>query len=677
MNLTRLFNINYLLQNLKKSKVVLSIFIGLIPILNTIILIMMLTSNKNYIPGLTDISIINLIGIYILPIIISICLFNYIYKKKSVDFIGSMPISRKSIYITNTIIGIIIFMIMLLINAILIYTTTAIFNIKVPFMMLLDYFWFFLIVYIFTFSATNLAMTVSGNAITQIVVTLLLFFLVPYTSYYITNLNNNSTNYNYLLECNEDSCLPEKYYCYENEYCIKNKEENKYSIYLNEQTENTYTMPFGLLYSAIDYENSLINTTSVIKMIILSIIYIILGYFLFLKRKMEVSETSFKNIHVHNIVKSLTLVPIVSIAYYILKEQELIFTIFVGLIILIYYFIYDLITKKSIQNIRLSLIYFVVSLLVLTSIFKIADLSATKNTVLKYTNITEISLDLKEYSGHSITNNIYTDNKDLISIITKELLNTDTDGYNYIPVYLKISNKEYKTTINIDNETFDNIINIISKEKDYINYYKNINTNGIFYTIKLGNRIYFNDEAKHYLELINKSLKNITLKEFFDLQKEYQYTNDEHSIEIYTYKNHNKHIQNISGYINYDLLNSIVNSDNLSLKDNITPVISNDFGIHYINSYLEESYTIDYYIVRSAKNDIYEFILRNIDNKVDMRKEYFTFKVMLNGYNYNFTTNKVEEIKEILNKKYQEIKDTKDYQNYTNPDTKESVQYYD
>ena len=60
-----------------------------------------------------------------------------------------------------------------------------------------------------------------------------------------------------------------------------------------------------------------------------------------------------------------------------------------------------------------------------------------------------------------------------------------------------------------------------------------------------------------------------------------------------------------------------------------------------------------------------------------MRKEYFTFKVMLNGYNYNFTTNKVEEIKEILNKKYQEIKDTKDYQNYTNPDTKESVQYYD
>ena len=103
MNLMKLFNKNYLIQNIKKSKVVLSIFICLIPILNTIILTMILTNNTNHILSYKEISIINLIGIYILPIIISICLFNYIYKKKSVDFINSMPITRKSIFITNTI----------------------------------------------------------------------------------------------------------------------------------------------------------------------------------------------------------------------------------------------------------------------------------------------------------------------------------------------------------------------------------------------------------------------------------------------------------------------------------------------------------------------------------------------------------------------------------------------
>ena len=42
MNLMKLFNVNYLKQNFKKSKVILAIFIGLIPILNTIILTMIL-----------------------------------------------------------------------------------------------------------------------------------------------------------------------------------------------------------------------------------------------------------------------------------------------------------------------------------------------------------------------------------------------------------------------------------------------------------------------------------------------------------------------------------------------------------------------------------------------------------------------------------------------------------
>ena len=75
MNLMKLFNINYFKQNLKKSKVVLSIFIGLIPILNTIILLMMITTNRNYVLDFFDVSTINLIGIYVLPVIISICLF--------------------------------------------------------------------------------------------------------------------------------------------------------------------------------------------------------------------------------------------------------------------------------------------------------------------------------------------------------------------------------------------------------------------------------------------------------------------------------------------------------------------------------------------------------------------------------------------------------------------------
>ena len=63
MNLMKLLNKDYLFQNLKKSKVVLAIFVGLIPILNTIVLIMRLTSSNNQVLSFLDISLVNLIGL--------------------------------------------------------------------------------------------------------------------------------------------------------------------------------------------------------------------------------------------------------------------------------------------------------------------------------------------------------------------------------------------------------------------------------------------------------------------------------------------------------------------------------------------------------------------------------------------------------------------------------------
>lgn len=678
MNLMQTFNLNYLLQNLKKSRTVLAIFIGLIPILNTIILVMMLTNNSNYILGLAEISIINLLGIYILPIVISICLFNYIYKKKSVDFINSMPISRKSIFITNTILGIIIFATMLLVNAILIWTTCQIFGSPIPFMMLFDYFWFFLLVYIFAFSATNLAMTISGNAITQIVVTLLLFFLVPYTTFYIAaTIDVNGSNQINLIECNDETCQPEKYYCYDDIDCQINKQLNRYQQTFTPVTKTNYTTPFNLFANLITGEGTLINTVSVIKMLLLSIIYIILGYFLFLKRKMEVSETSFKSPHIHNIVKSLTLVPMVSLTYLILKNQELIFIIFVVVILLIYYFIYDLITKKSIQNIKLSCLYFAATIIILTSIFAIVDRQNSSTNILKYTDIKELSVDISTYSGRSNNTKIYTNNKEIISLMVKSMLNED-DGYsNYYTTYIKTTdNKEYKTHIGLTTENYNKLISLLETEKEYTKYYKNINIDEV-YALKIGDKIYSKNEAKPYLELINNSIKELSLKEFLELQQKYRYINDYYYLKLYTYDNHDSQELSINGYISYDLLNTIVNSNNALLKDSITPIIPNDYYLYYENAYLEESYNVDFYVVKSAKTELYEFILKNVKDEVDMRKEYFTFSVELNHNTYHFTTNKVEEVKEILDKKYESIKDTEDYQNYYGYNKEESVEYYD
>lgn len=678
MNLMNLFNFNYLKQNLKKSKVVLSIFIGLIPILNTIILIMQLTTNKNYVLGFAEISIINLIGIYILPIIISICLFNYVYKKKTVDFINSMPISRKSIFITNTILGIIIFILMLLVNIILISILTTIFATTIPLAMLIDYFWFFLVVYIFCYTATNLAMTISGNAITQVVVTLLILFLVPFMTAYTTASYNESTNIENLIECTKEECLPDTYYCYDDLNCTLNKELNRYNAPLMLVKENNYTTPFGILYGGLFGENNLINTKSTIKMIILSIIYIIAGYHLFLKRKMEVSETSFRNIHIHNLVKSLTLVPMITISYLVLKEQEIIFTIFILVIILVYYFVYDLITRKNIQKIRLSLLYFVSTITILLIVFAYIDREKDNNNIIKYNDFKSVSINLN--NNYTYTDNkIYIDNKELISIIIKHLLNDPDYSSNnhYLKVYLKTNNnQEYTTTVNINDKIYNKIIDILSKEKEYLDYYKSIDTNKV-YAVKIGNKIYSSKDGSSYLKLINESINKLSLKEFLELQKKYNYTSEDFNIILYTYENHDKQELSISGYIDYNLLNIIVNSNNKLLKDNITKDIPNNYYLYYDNSYIENEYKFDYYVLRMAKEELYNFILKDLNNEVDMKKEFITLDINLENNYYKFTTNNIDGLISILDKKYNEIKDTPDYQEYIKPNPKESVVYYD
>lgn len=681
MNLMKLFNLNYLKQNFKKSKVILSIFIGLIPILNTIILIMAFNNSGNYVFNFMEISVINFIGVYVLPVIVSICLFNYIYKKKSVDFINSMPISRKSVFVTNTIFGILIFLSMLLVNVILMIVLTLIFNIPIPISMMFDYLWYWFIVYIFAFSATNLAMTISGNAITQIVVTLLLVFLIPFIHMFTFVLSEYDGVDRTYLECDKEECIPKEYYCYDDLECNINKDANIYEINLDKQINNNYTSLFGYFYTMFIGEySSIINIVSVIKMIGLSIIYTIVGYVLFVRRKMEVSETTFKNIHVHNIVKSLTLVPVVAMAYVICKNADFISILFVLVIILIYYFVYDLITKKSISNIKLSLIYFVFVVSGLIVFYSVVEMAGDRveKEILKYTDIESVAVDISVGSSGYYGNDmdkIYINNKELIELVIDNSFDTFDDVVRdqYLEVYLKDKNdNEYKSFVRMNKEDYYKVIDLLSLNKDYVNYYKNIDLDKV-YAVKVGNSLYNRKDADAVLKLVNESLSNLSLKELLDLQKKYNSVSDNFYISLYTYQEHDSREFRINGYINYSLLNSIVNSNNSLLKKNISYIIPDDYYIYYSDMYVVDNFEIDYYVLRNAKNDIYNFILEEVEKDVNMRSEFVTLEISLDYNTYLFTTNNVQGFKEILDKKYEEVKDTEEYKNYYYDDYK----YYD
>ena len=368
----------------------------------------------------------------------------------------------------------------------------------------------------------------------------------------------------------------------------------------------------------------------------------------------------------------------ISLAYLIVKDEELIFIIFTSIILLIYYFIYDLITKKSIQNIKLSLLYFIVTLIVITTSIVIIDNKENTNKILKYTDIKEVSINLEnDYRYFTSTNKkLYTKNKEIINLVTTSILNHEDSYQEYLTVNLKTNNnKEYRVNVGLTEKNYNKLLELLETEKDYLNYYKNINQDKI-YALKLGDKIYTKEESIPYLNLINKEINKLTLKEYLELQNKYRYLNDNYNIKLYTYENHNKKEQSINAYVSYDLLNRVVNSNNNHLKDNITPIIPEDYYLYYENSYLIDGYDIDYYVLKSAKQEIYEFVLKNINDKIDMTKEYITFQIQLNSNRYYFTTNKIKEIKQILDNKYNEIKDTEEYLNYYGYGN-EKVEYYD
>ena len=262
MNLTKLFNKNYFIQNVLKSKAVIAVIIGIIPILNAIFLMTLSSDSQTpIVADIRDISILNIIGMYVIPIILSLCLFGYVFKKKSVDFINSMPLTRKTIFITNSVGGILLIVVMMLINVLLLGIESLIFtNLIIPFQMLIDYFILWSVAYIFVFSVANIAISLSGNHITMIILTAVILFFIPFMHNYITGFDGQLYREPYYtVQVNDVKGLDEETYV------------DKYIEKIQQDTN--YTWPYNCICSMFKGDVTSYNTESIVKMLILSIIY--------------------------------------------------------------------------------------------------------------------------------------------------------------------------------------------------------------------------------------------------------------------------------------------------------------------------------------------------------------------------------------------------------------------
>ena len=469
MNLTSWFNFKFLKENFKKSRAIILLCIFLLPILTFITNLIKISDSSDFIPNIYHLSYLFIVGLYIIPIVLSITLFSFVFKRKSCDFVMSFPITKRQIFMTNTVGGIGLILILNILNCLMLFLVSLISsNIFIPGRMIFDIFLLWTVAYIFVFVVSNIAISVSANKITSVVVVLLILFLIPFLHTFIT-VNGSLFN-------NRESGV-----LYENR-CINN---DCYDINYNVVRDSNYTVPY-LLISKILNNNKLNYNVSIVKTFVLSLIYIFVGLLLFDRKKFEIVETSFKNEKIHLFVKSLTVIPFLALGYLVFKEsgfsfEYMMYYILLLAIIITYLIIYDLITRKRVLNVFKSLLYTLFSLVFVILLGMTSSLD--NNKYLDVDNIKEITLS----DSNKLKKSGSTRDRELIKYIFDNCKNYDVYEENTISVSTRDGSFTYYFDFTFDNSEYTYIVDKLNKD----DYYKKSIDNSKPYVIldNLNNRV--------------------------------------------------------------------------------------------------------------------------------------------------------------------------------------------
>ena len=644
MNLKALFNFNFLKENVRKSKGLLAFLLGVIPIINIIFLIVLLTTSSSNLLEFDIVSFLTYAGIIFIPLSLSVTLFGFVLKKKSVDFILSKPISRKSLFITNTLGGILVILVFMIINTLIFGLFGLVFeSLTIPFGLLVDYFLFWFISYVFMFTVINLAIVLSGNLITSIVVALIILLIVPYLNgiNYITQDYYSGNNY---IICENSDCKPESYYCYNDDDCEEHLLNNEYRLYYGKLLTYNFTAPLVMLNEAANNNDTFYNSISLIKMIVLSVIYFAIGYFVFKNRKMENNETSFKSSFAHYLVKGITLFPICLLTYAIIEGTGAIGWLISIVGIIIYSVVYDLITRreiyKPVKSLIISALLFFLFTGVYASYFKIFD--NPEKVIKKVDSIT--------YEGMKITDT------DLINNIIKSLLDKNTMGSSYVYNFIFTSgNTQYEVTEDI-NETLNSLLqdelNIWNKEK-----IKKFDFNRIHY-------MEYNDT----MIPITKELKNI-IKDNIHKIDEFDIDSLSETDTLYLYSYHNHHYESVMIPIKLDseLFNKIITYQNelfIKFREKIDYELSYNLNAYDSDVFSDEDYYVFDYVIRSNMTKFINY-LKN-DNKIDANKDLTYIRVYDMNKAYTITISNVQLFKGEFDSYKEILKDNKEYQRLVN-----------
>lgn len=560
MNLMKLFNFNFIKENIKKSLGILLFLFFIIPIVNILYLFNML-NQQIYVINLIDLTKMTYFASFIFPVVIAYILNNYLFKQNSLDFYLSKPINKRKLFFSNILAGLLLILVLLIINVI-VFSLFNLTNLSIPFALLFDYFIYTFILYSFIYIVITLAISLCGNFITALIVSIILIWSFPIT-------------------LDVDKLLSENY----TETYIKFKgDNNEYYVDHIKNIKHPLTVPSSYILK------KEFNTGDIIKTSLLSIIYIFAGYVLFKRRKMENITAGFKNESLHYAVKTISLLPFMLLNALFLKEK----TIFTGLIItlaaIFYYLIYDLLTQKKLYKPLKSAIIFTWTYIILSLCFygiisaynkkqfiNCSELT-TSNAYSEYLTTTATSFDLikNSFNNHSDTSELFNINNNSYQIIVPLSSDAFTSIHkNDLSDYIKyINNASYKNTtaayynnykLNVDKLDLDNI------KIDKNNY-------------RLGIKLYIYKNHEYQILTIPNNVNKKTMNYITTFLNE----------KFLSYNDTSKQISIING--NKDLTNLL---EYVSEKDDnaLTNYLKKHYNDEYKGEYIELIYnTNDNYI---------------------------------------------------------------------------------
>ncbi len=642
MHLKTFFQPKYFYQNLKKSKAILVLFLFLFP------LILALSHLTNLVNGVVDFFSNNLFGnimMFVYPITLSFLLFSFVFQKRKVDFMMSLPLSRKQIFITNTITGIFVILMTFILYICFLFLFAAFGHQMISFSYLVTYLLYMILGSLFLFLLTNLAISLAGNFLTTLVLILLLLLFFPVNTFLYRVMMTEPHrmvvfNDTTIKVKNYDDC--EAYLGIKD--CQKQQKNGTYYTDLQKGISTTHSIPIQNIVNLERYPAQ-IPSGIFLKTFLLLFVFFFLGVFAFQKRKMEHCETSFASFHLHSFVKSLTIVPIFFLLFLLDVSFQHIWLAL--LIIAAYFFLYDFITRKKVTHFALSLAYFGITFLFCLGCFQFLKYHLEKKMLPSSDSILE-TLHVEEITGLQFSfassdafnvlrgydlSNITFQNKKIIKKFLSYAFSIPTSATyreTYAYTLLLKNGTYYRGYLYLASEDWQALKKMLQESQEFQDY---LSVQGKqILTLSSNNQHYRLQELTTSLSSIQKVLKG----------KEYPIaTNGTETLTVTLYRDQQHALETV--YVPYqeapNLANELLKKNNQHLQD-----ILKTKKILSIT-------TIENRTLRNTKIDSknFEKMVSYIKNQdaIDVRQKYLKFYVTIdNDEMYDYYTNDFNLLKD-------------------------------